>query len=61
MRVLDVIDGLSTVAASQIEVQDLPLAKTKRLPNYALPVLQLARLATHEDLHGTGVGSVLLR
>src|SRR5690606_32401275 len=26
-----------------------------------LPVLRLARLATHEDFHGVGVGSMLLR
>jgi predicted N-acetyltransferase YhbS len=57
----DLIVGFATVSASQIEVKDLPVAKTKRLPNYPLPVLRLARLATHEDFHGAGVGSVLLR
>jgi predicted N-acetyltransferase YhbS len=55
------IVGFATVSASQIEVQDLPLAKTQRLPNYPLPVLRLARLATHEDFHSRGVGAVLLR
>src|SRR6187431_2941014 len=57
----DLIVGFATVSASQIEAQDLPLAKTKRLPNYPLPVLRLARLATHEDFHGSGLGSMLLR
>lgn len=57
----DLIVGFTTVSASQIEVDDLPLAKTKRLPQYPLPVLRLARLAIHEDSHGAGVGSVLLR
>jgi predicted N-acetyltransferase YhbS len=55
------IVGFATVSASQIEVQNLPLAKSRRLPNYPLPVLRLARLAIHEDFHGKGVGSVLLR
>jgi predicted N-acetyltransferase YhbS len=58
---VDLIVGFATVSASQIEAQDLPLAKSKRLPNYPLPVLRLARLATHENFHGTGVGSALLR
>lgn len=53
--------GFATVSASQIEIRDLPLAKAKRLPNYPLPVLRLARLATHEDFRGNGVGSMLLR
>lgn len=57
----NLIVGFATVSASQIEVKDLPQAKTKRLPNYPLPVLRLARLATHEDFRGAGIGSVLLR
>jgi predicted N-acetyltransferase YhbS len=57
----DRIVGFATVSASRIDVQDLPLAKAKRLPQYPLPVLRLARLATHEDSHGAGVGSALLR
>lgn len=57
----DLIVGFATVSASQIEVEDVPLAKTKRLPHYPLPVLRLARLATHEDFHGAGVGAMLLR
>jgi predicted N-acetyltransferase YhbS len=57
----DLIIGFATVSASQIEVDDLPLAKTKRLPHYPLPVLRLARLASHEDFRGAGVGSMLLR
>lgn len=57
----DTIVGFATVSASQIEVQDLPVAKTKRLPNYPLPVLRLARFATREEFHCSGVGSILLR
>ena len=53
--------GFATVSASQIEVEDLPQGKAKRLPKYPLPVLRLARLGIHEDFHGTGVGATLLR
>jgi predicted N-acetyltransferase YhbS len=57
----NLIVGFVTVSASQIEVQNLPVAKIKRLPNYPLPVLRLARLAIQQDFQGTGVGSTLLR
>lgn len=55
------IVGFATVSASQLEIDKLPLARVKRLPKYPLPVLRLARLATHEAFHGTGIGSELLR
>lgn len=53
--------GFATVCASQVDVQGFPAAKRKRLPNYPLPALRLARLAVHQDFHGKGVGSSLLR
>lgn len=53
--------GFATICASQVEVQDLPAAKVKRLPSYPLPVLRLARLAVEESSQGRGIGAVLLR
>lgn len=55
------IVGFATVSASQIEVTDLPPGQRKRLPQYPLPVLRLARLAVDEGAQGQGVGLHLLR
>ena len=57
----DRILGFVTVAPSQIEIDDLPRARRKRLPRYPLPVLRLARLAVDERAQGQGVGRLLLR
>lgn len=53
--------GFATVAPSVIAVADLPTRKRKRMPQYPLPVLRLARLAVDERARGHGVGSALLR
>lgn len=53
--------GFATVAPSVLAVADLPTRKRKRMPQYPLPVLRLARLAVDERARGHGVGSALLR
>jgi GNAT superfamily N-acetyltransferase len=53
--------GFATVAPSEVSADGLPAARRKRLPQYPLPVLRLARLATDERARGQGVGSALLR
>ena len=53
--------GFATVAPSEIAIADLPETRRKRLPQYPLPVLRLARFATDERARGQGVGSALLR
>ncbi len=53
--------GFATVAASQIEIADLPPGNASSLPHYPLPVLRLARMAVHEAAQGHGVGKLLLR
>lgn len=55
------IAGFVTVTASEIAPAVLPTSKRKRLPEYPVPVLRLARLAIDERFRGTGVGSTLVR
>lgn len=55
------IAGFATVAASHLEIEDLPASKRRRLPEYPLPVLRLARLATDERERGRGIARELLR
>jgi GNAT superfamily N-acetyltransferase len=57
----DEILGFATVAAGHIEIEDLPKTKRKKLPQYPLPILRLARLAVDEKAQGRGVGKLLLR
>jgi GNAT superfamily N-acetyltransferase len=57
----DEILGFATVAPSEIAVEDLPSKRRKRLPQYPLPVLRLARMAVDERAQGRGVGSILLK
>jgi GNAT superfamily N-acetyltransferase len=57
----DRVLGYATVSASQIEIDDLPEAKQRRLPKYPLPVLRLARLAVDQRTQGKGIGLLLLK
>lgn len=52
--------GFATVTPSELAVTMLPPARRKRLPQYPLPVLRLARLAVDERAKGQGVGRLLL-
>jgi GNAT superfamily N-acetyltransferase len=53
--------GFATVSASHIETASLPRALRRRLPQYPLPVLRLARLAVDASAQGRGIGEELLR
>jgi len=55
------IVGYATVAAGQIEGEDLPSVLRRKLPGYPLPVLRLARLAVEATAQDRGVGRALLR
>lgn len=57
----DVIVGFVTVTPSEVAVADLPPSTRKKLPQYPLPVLRLARLAADERTQGRGIASALLR
>jgi GNAT superfamily N-acetyltransferase len=52
--------GFATVAAAHVEIDDLPVAARRKLPQYPL-VLRLARLAVDESSQGQGLGLQLLR
>jgi len=56
-----VIVGYATVSPGSLEIDAVPSALAKKLPRYPVPVLRLARLATHERVRGRGVGKGLLR
>jgi predicted N-acetyltransferase YhbS len=53
--------GYATVAAANLEGEELPVPNRRALPRYPLPVLRLARLAVAADARGRGVGAALLR
>jgi GNAT superfamily N-acetyltransferase len=53
--------GFATLTATSISIADLPKTARKRLPNYPLPALRLARLAVAESARGQGIGKLLLR
>lgn len=53
--------GFATLTTTSITIADLPKTARKRLPNYPLPALRLARLAVAESARGRGIGKLLLR
>ena len=55
------IIGYVTVAASTLDAEYLSPSLRKKLPDYPLPVLRLARLAVDATSQGRGVGKALLR
>lgn len=56
------IVGYATVAPCSMERASLPSVRLrKRLPNYPLPVLRLARLGVDLRAQGLGIGKALLR
>ena len=53
--------GFVTIAAAHVEIDELPAAVRRNLPQYPLPVLRLARLAIDQSAQGQGLGLQLLR
>ena len=49
-----------TIAPSAISRESLPVAMSKKLPRYPIPVFLLAQLAVHKEFHGKGLGKVSL-
>jgi predicted N-acetyltransferase YhbS len=57
----ETILGFATVAIGHIEIEKIPSSIRKRLPDYPLPILRLARLAVSRDAQGRGIGEHLMR
>ena len=53
--------GYASVSAGSLAIDKLPAALRKKLPQYPIPVLRLARLAVDESSQGRGLGSALLK
>ncbi len=53
--------GFATVTVGHIEIEGLPPNLRKKLPDYPLPILRLARLAVDQSAQGKGVGQDLMR
>ena len=52
--------GFVTVSSSELTAEGISVALKKRLPNYPIPVLRIARLAVVKEFKGLGVGKKLL-
>ncbi len=50
------IVGFITVSAGEIVVDDLQSQSRRRLPEYPLPVMRIARLAIDKQFQGLGLG-----
>nr|CAA6805273.1 MAG: Ribosomal protein S18 acetylase RimI [uncultured Thiotrichaceae bacterium] len=55
------ITGFVTVSSGEITIDRLDGKLRKRLPDYPLPVLRIARLAVDQNFQGYGIGKHLLR
>lgn len=53
--------GYATVSPAHLECERLTEADRRKFPTYPLPILRLARLASHEDAQNKGIGKALLR
>jgi len=57
----ETILGFATVTIGHVEIENLPPSLRKKLPDYPLPILRLARLAVDRNAQRIGVGEHLMR
>ncbi len=57
----ETILGFATVTVGHIEIEAVASSLRKKLPDYPLPILRLARLAVDRSVRGKGVGEHLMR
>jgi len=53
--------GFATVTVGHVEIESLAPTLRKKLPDYPLPILRLARLAVDRTAQAKGVGNRLMR
>jgi GNAT superfamily N-acetyltransferase len=53
--------GFATVTVGHVEIENIPSNLRKKLPEYPLPILRLARLAVDQNAQGKGVADHLMR
>ncbi len=53
--------GFATVTVGHVEIENIPSGLRRKLPDYPLPILRLARLAVDRTAQGKGVGEHLMR
>ncbi|MGA8644193.1 GNAT family N-acetyltransferase [Candidatus Binatus sp.] len=57
----EIILGFATVTVGHVEIENISRGLRKKLPDYPLPILRLARLAVDRNAQGKGVGEHLMR
>lgn len=57
----DQVAGFATVSSGELAAETLTKTLRRRLPDYPMPILRLARLAVDKRFQGHGVGRLLLR
>jgi hypothetical protein len=50
-----------TVSAGEITTEEMPANMRRRLPEYPLPFMRIARVVIDKQLQGLGLGKTLLR
>ena len=57
----EIILGFATVTVGHVEIENISPGLRKKLPDYPLPILRLARLAVDRNAQAKGVGEHLMR
>ena len=52
--------GYYAISAAQIDVDQLSEEDKRKLPRYPIPCYRMGRFAISQDLHGKGIGKLLL-
>jgi len=55
------IIGYATVSVSSMNIDSLDMDELKKLPNYPLPIMRIARLGVDENFQSQGIGRKLLQ
>ena len=55
------IIAYATVSSSSLSINDLDISEYKKLPNYPLPILRIARLGVDKMYQNRGIGKMLLK